>query len=674
MTTIRINHKFNIVLFVSFLLLFILNFVACKPAKLEPPKNVRLTEEEYLTWDNVEGALGYSININDEEYFSETNQLDVFDKFLETKIYTITVFAWGDYKEYFDSDWTEEKQIEYEVSDVAQQEGVVIHPVNEELNHYGIGTLKRLSGKVVIPSEVDGKIITNVLTEAFEDNKNITGVYIPDTITTIEERAFKGCSGITRVRLPEGDCTICKESFDGVDKLKKIDVPMNCYFNGEFVFKACPDLEEINIDPGHPQYRIEGNCLFSKTQSATKVFLGFKGAVIPDYVDHIVNDAFSGRNIESIVIPDSVTKLDRNVFKDCISLKSITLNNTITALPAFFAAGCISLTEINFGNTLETVGNSAFYGCTSLAKLSFPDNVKRIDNAAFAYCGGLEELDLNKVETIGSTAFIGTDLTTVHIPRSVELGHNPFYSCKRLQEITVDDNHPLYKVDGNCLLTKDGNTLVVATLSSVIPDYVKEIGVRAFSGLPIKKIVIPVGVETIQGDAFAYCYSLQELYIPDTVTRLVCDTAFVGLEALQGLTTPDNMVVETYTASNPTKATYSSVLNTDPHVDSTVAYENHYPYVESILLKVITEIWWDTFYLVAPSRQGYTFAGWSKTPGGAVDYPTRVWTFRGSTETNAYGQGTSHLTFKKTVTFSTEEEMSSIKEPTRLYAVWVPNE
>ena len=46
---------------------------------------------------------------------------------------------------------------------------------------------------------------------------------------------------------------------------------------------------------------------------------------------------------------------------------------------------------------------------------------------------------------------------------------------KKYPYITIDEDNPIYKVDSNCIITKEDNVLVVGTNYSVIPEYVTEI-------------------------------------------------------------------------------------------------------------------------------------------------------------------------------------------------------
>ena len=53
-----------------------------------------------------------------------------------------------------------------------------------------------ISGKVEIPSTIDGKNVISLKAEIFKNKKGITEVVIPNSLDRIEYSAFEGCSGI----------------------------------------------------------------------------------------------------------------------------------------------------------------------------------------------------------------------------------------------------------------------------------------------------------------------------------------------------------------------------------------------------------------------------------------------------------------------------------------------
>lgn len=101
--------------------------------------------------------------------------------------------------------------------------------------------------KIVIPSEIDGKKVTEIGKYAFADCTWITSVTIPDSVTTIGEGAFSDCEMITSINIPESVTTIGDCAFDSCESLTSITIPAGVTEIGESAFYGCKQLTSINI-------------------------------------------------------------------------------------------------------------------------------------------------------------------------------------------------------------------------------------------------------------------------------------------------------------------------------------------------------------------------------------------------------------------------------------------
>lgn len=123
--------------------------------------------------------------------------------------------------------------------------------------------------EIYIPSEINGKKITSVCSNAF-NNCSCARVVLPDTLKTIEDDGFYcsnikemeipdsvenigsnafSYSGFTKLVMPKTLTTVSAEMFKGCDSLKSLD------FNGpvdfeDNVFENCTALEEVNFPEG----------------------------------------------------------------------------------------------------------------------------------------------------------------------------------------------------------------------------------------------------------------------------------------------------------------------------------------------------------------------------------------------------------------------------------------
>ena len=198
-------------------------------------------------------------------------------------------------------------------------------------------------------------------------------------------------------------------------------------------------------------------------------------------VTTIADNAFSGSVLNTITIPNCVTTIGNNAFKDCNRLTSITIPNSVTSIGYSSFDGCSYLSSVNISD-LE-----------AWCKITFNDNP--LSYAHRLFLNGEEIKDLfipNTVTSISNYAFSGcTGLTSVHIPSSVtSLGGYVFQDCTSMSSITIENG-------------------------------VISIGNNSFYGcIGLTSLTIPNSVTNINDDAFFGCNGLTSVIIPNSVTSI----------------------------------------------------------------------------------------------------------------------------------------------------------
>ncbi len=156
--------------------------------------------------------------------------------------------------------------------------------------------------------------------------------------------------------------------------------------------------------------------------------------------------AFFGRDdITGIIIGNNVTKIGKETFYKCVSLKDLTIDGA-----------------------LENIGNYSFYGCSSLHNVTLPDSVMSIGDSAFRGCYALTEIALgDSLTEIGKEVFYYcVELTSINIPTSVtSIGANTFYGCAKLTQIRFDDTDAWY-ITNSEMEWKGGTEIDVVTPSA----------------------------------------------------------------------------------------------------------------------------------------------------------------------------------------------------------------
>jgi len=103
------------------------------------------------------------------------------------------------------------------------------------------------SGKLVIPANIEGKLVTRIGGVAFDACKNLTSITIPNSVTSIGDYAFTSCSSLTDIAIPDSVTSIGHYAFYDCTSLTSITIPDSVTSIGDYAFSACKNLTSITI-------------------------------------------------------------------------------------------------------------------------------------------------------------------------------------------------------------------------------------------------------------------------------------------------------------------------------------------------------------------------------------------------------------------------------------------
>ncbi len=147
------------------------------------------------------------------------------------------------------------------------------------------------------------------------------------------------------------------------------------------------------------------------------------------------------------------------------------------------------------------------------------------------------------VVKIDSEAFLGCkNIVEAIIPSNITvIAPMAFSACDNLVKLTVDVDNAVFKSEGNCIIEKQNQRLIVGCKSSVIPDYVESITSSAFEGCAgLKSVKIPEKVSYIGFYAFKDCVSLETVEMPSQLKNLHSG-AFRNCRALKSIDIPSGI-------------------------------------------------------------------------------------------------------------------------------------
>ena len=302
---------------------------------------------------------------------------------------------------------------------------------------------------IEIPGEINGIPVTAIGDWAFKNNKYIRSVIASDGITAIGSYAFYKCTSLISIDLPDSVTSIGKYAFEYCSSLKEIVVPLGVDRIQEDTYAYCTSLTSIEI-PSHIK------AIYPRAFSRCT---NLKEVTLKEGLDVIGGTAFWGTSIEEVTIPKSVRSLVfieyTNAAETTYSytngggsafsgakLKKVFFAEGATRIPSWSLAGCTNLTAVEIPDSVTSINSYAFWNCSGLTELEVPDSVTYIGSYAFNGCTGLTDIvvpaGIDRIQPY--TYRYCTGLVSIEIPSHIKAIYpNAFLECTNLKDVTFQE-------------------------------------------------------------------------------------------------------------------------------------------------------------------------------------------------------------------------------------------
>ena len=213
-------------------------------------------------------------------------------------------------------------------------------------------------------------------------------------------------------------------------------------------------------------------------------------------------------------------------YSQCAQIKKITISEGVTSISQHAFEDCINVTSISIPDSMRELDEYCFSACKSMESITIPQSVTRIGNGVFDACEKLT--DIYYGGTDASWKNITTDFTG--LGDNVKIHSTGVFTGKCGDNLT-------WTIGNDEVLTISG--------TGRIPDYNTSYGEKNTApwygyAYQIKKVVLGSGVQNIGNDAFAGCYCMTDITIPDTVSSIgsgaFSNCALREVEIPQGIT------------------------------------------------------------------------------------------------------------------------------------------
>ena len=254
--------------------------------------------------------------------------------------------------------------------------------------------------KAVLP-----KTLAAVPTNCFSGCALLKDVVLPDSLTAIGTGSFSGCAALESLQIPATVTTIGSAAFSDCKALQEITLPDGLTFLGGGAFRGCVSLQSVILPAGISAVEVE---LFSGCSNLQHIAL-------PQGLTAIGKDALKG----TAYLADPENQTD-----GCVYLGSYLLQGNLDRTTCAIREGTTLIADdaLTLTNQIETLvlpesltsfGNADFSACTSLQRVTFSGTEEKWHTLTL---GGRKTVETLAAAEVHCKAADGSELVLTAVP------------------------------------------------------------------------------------------------------------------------------------------------------------------------------------------------------------------------------------------------------------------
>ena len=392
---------------------------------------------------------------------------------------------------------------------------------------------------ITIPDYIEGRIVSSIGEEAFKGETRLREVKLPKYLKRIRRSAFEGCSNLVSMEIPDtvteiGDkafydnvrlstlifgqesqlVSIGSFAFSGCAKMRTFTVPSKVTTLDATAFFRNTSMIAFDVQQGNTSFTAKDGVLYNNTGSTLVCYpAGLNGTfVVPEYVRTVGDYAFACTKLNGVEL-SSVEMLGDYAFAYG-SLKSIVIPDSVTSMGKCTFTFNLNMRSAKLGRGLTNISACSFSN-TALTAIEIPNGIQSISKGAFSSIGTLAVVNFEQGSNliyIGEAAFFDSGVVSVEIPASVvTIDEGAFAALyfPYLETLIFEEGSALYTIGDSAF------SLQIRLTEVDLPERLSYLGDFSFSDTGLYVVDIPASVSYFGEGAFAYCHSLENIFVDD---------------------------------------------------------------------------------------------------------------------------------------------------------------